>query len=434
MNQDATPAVGADIQPFWERLPSFFLLPLAIDKLLVLLALALGSLVAFVLPVPGPLGAVIVEVVIWLTAWRHSFRTMELMAHGHLDAEAQANKILADPDRKNLPWKMAGLLVSWSLIITLVGRFSPALGVLGSLFVSAAVPAMVMQLCASNSFGESMSPGRWWHFMREIGRPYALLFVFLFLLSNGAPQVLGLLMPLLGGALTLPIINFVLLYFNLVMFALMGYVMYQYHDALGLAVDVEPEAAVVAAPGIDARIAEHLAGGRMAEAVELATGIVRIEPDNWEAHERLHKLLLLAGMDFELQRHRRRFFALAMRLGRMPRALALYRELAVAGYPVELSAGDVLPLAKAADKEHDTKLAIELLRGFDKRFPAHPDIPAVLLFSASVASERLRKDDLARGLLQEILRRYPGHALAGEAARYLEVIDRLAAPKPTGAE
>jgi TolA-binding protein len=73
------------------------------------------------------------------------------------------------------------------------------------------------------------------------------------------------------------------------------------------------------------------------------------------------------------------------------------------------------------------------VRGFDKRFPGHVDIPAVYLFSAGVASERLRKDDLARSLLKEILRRYPGHELAGEAARYLEVIDRLAAPKPNGA-
>jgi outer membrane protein assembly factor BamD (BamD/ComL family) len=138
-------------------------------------------------------------------------------------------------------------------------------------------------------------------------------------------------------------------------------------------------------------------------------------------------------MASELQLHKKRFFALAMRLERMPRALALYRELAAAGDSVVLAAADVLPLAKAADKAHDTKLAIELVRGFDKRFPGHVDIPAVYLFSAGVASERLRKDDLARSLLKEILRRYPGHELAGEAARYLEVIDRLAAPKPNGA-
>lgn len=433
MKQRLPAAVDESIQPFWERLPSFFLLPLSVDKLLYLLLLSAGSLVAFVLPVPSPLDVVIVEGVIWLTAWRHSFRTMELMAHGHVDAEAQADIILDDPERVNLPWKMAGLLICWGLIVGIVSALSAFLGLLASLFVSAALPAMAMQLCDSNSFSDSMSPARWWHFMRRIGAPYAALFAFLFLLSNGAPQALSLLMPWLGGMMTLPIVNFVMLYFNLVMFALMGYVMYQYHDALGLAVDVEPETAAATPPTIDARIAEHIATGQMAAAVELAAGIVRAEPENWEAYERLHKLLQAAGMAPELQRHNQRFFALAMRLGRMPRALALYRELAAAGDPVVLAGADVLPLAKAADKAHDTKLAIELVRAFDKRFPGHPDIPAVYFFSASVASERLRKDDLARGLLQEILRRYPGHAVADEAARYLEVIDRLAAPKPKGA-
>lgn len=430
MNQRDTVAA---IQPFWERLPSFFLLPLSIDKLLTLVLLSLGSLVAFVLPVPSPLDFVIVEAVIWLTALRHSFRTMELMAHGHVDAEAQANQILDDPSRVNLPWKMIGLMICCGLAIGVVAALSSFLGTLVSLFVSAALPAMVMQLCASNSFSESLSPARWWHFMSRIGAPYAVLFLFLFMLSNGAPQALALLTPLLGGVLTLPIVNFVFLYFNLIVFALMGYVMYQYHERLGLAVDVEPEAPEASRePTIDERIAAHLAAGETTAAVELAEGIVRMEPENLAAYERLHKLLQATGMSDKLRLHNKRFFALAMRLGRAPRALQLYRDLAAAGEVTTLDAGDVLPLAKAADKAHDTKLAIELVRGFDKRFPGHADIPEVYFFSAQLASERLRKDDLARGLLKTIVSRYPEHALAGEATRYLAVIDRLAAAKATG--
>lgn len=422
----------ADIVPFWERLPSFFRLPFAVDKLLYLLLLSIGSLVAFVLPVPSPLDIIIVEGVIWLTAWRHSFRTMELMAHGHVDPEAQANMILDDPERVNLPWNMVGLLFCWGLVTAVVGSISPALGTLVSLFVSVAMPAMAMQLCASNDFSESMSPARWWHFIRSIGAPYLVLCLFLLLLTNGGPQALAMLLPLLGGWLTLPIVNFVMLYFNLIVFAMMGYVMYQYHDALGLAVDVEPAGEAEAEPGIDGKIAGLLAAGKIAEAVELAEDVARNERTNLAASERLHKLLQAAGMSEKLRQHRKRFFELALRLGSATRALALYRELAAAGEPPVLSAEQVLPLAQAADKERDTKLAIELVRAFDKRFPGHANIPDIYFFSARVASERLRKDDLARGMLQELLRRYPGHALAPEATRYLEVIDRLAAPKGAG--
>lgn len=431
-NAPQSPALSdrSIIVPFWERLPAFFLFPLSIDKLMFLLLLSAGSLLAFVLPVPSPLDFVIVEGVIWLTAWRHSFRTMDLMAHGHIEAEAQANIIRDDPLRKNLPWKMAGLLLCWGVITGFVGAISSFLGFFASLFVSAATPAMVMQLCASNNFSESMSPARWWHYMRRIGAPYFALFAFLFFLLNGAPQALRLLSPLLGGALALPIINFVLLYFNLIMFALMGYVMYQYHDALGLEVDVEPDtAAPSVTSGVDARIAELLATGNAIGAVELAEGIVRIEPENWDAYERLSKLLQLAGMTEKLKLHQQRFFALAMRLGRTSRALALYRDLALTGEPVVMDAGQILPLAQAAEKAHDAKLAVELVRGFAQRFPGHPDIPAVYFFSARLASERLHRDDVARGLLLEILRVFPNHELAPEASRYLAVMERMATPK-----
>lgn len=434
MNQRRTGApAAAAIQPFWERLPSFFLLPASVDKVLTLLLLSAGSLLAFVLPVPMALSFVIVEIVIWLTALRQAFRTMDLMAHGYVDAEAQANQILEDPSRVNLPWKMIGLLICCGLAIGVIESISSFLGTLASLFVSAAIPAILMQLCASNSFSESLSPARWWHFMSRIGLPYAVLFLFVFMLGNGAPQALALLTPLLGGVMTLPIINFVFLYFNLIVFALLGYVMYQYHEPLELAVDVEPEAPEAARePTIDERVAAHLAAGETAAAVELAEGIVRMEPENLAAYERLHKLLGATGLADKLRQHNKRFFALALRQGRAPRALQLYRELVAAGETMSLAAADVLPLARAADKSHDTPLAIELVRGFDKRFPGHAEIPEVYFFSAQLASERLRKDDLARGLLKTIVSRYPEHALAGEATRYLAVIDRLAAAKVAG--
>jgi hypothetical protein len=424
-------APAAAVVPFWERLPRFFLFPFALDKLAFLLLLSVGSLVAFVLPLPGPLAFVVVEGFIWLTAFRHAFRTMDLMAHGYIDAEAQSNVIRDDPARKNLPWKMAGLLLLWSAITGFVTAVSGFLGFFATLFVSAAIPAMTMQLCASNDFSESMSPARWWHYMRKIGPPYLALFVFLFLLMNGAPQALTRFIPLLGGPLTVPIVNFVLLYFNLIMFALMGYVMYQYHAALGLEVDVEPAAAEEKPPvnpeaGHDARVGALLAAGQSAEAVQFAEGLVRNFPEHWPAYERLHKLLAYLGLHDKLRPHQKRSFTLAMKLGRHANALALYRDLAAAGDPVTLLAPQVLPLAKAAERAHDITLALELVRGFRERFPGHPDIPGVQFFTARIASERLKNDAFAKDLLKELIEAYPKHELAAEAKRTIDVIDRLA--------
>jgi hypothetical protein len=420
------------IVPFWERLPRFFLFPLSTDKLAFLLLLSAGSLVAFVLPLPGPLAFVVVEGVIWVTAFRHAFRTMDLMAHGYIEPEAQANIIRDDPARRMLPWKMVGLLLLWAFIVGFIQAASAFLGFFASTFVSVAIPAMVMQLCASNDFSESMSPARWWHYMSRIGWSYLALVLFLFMLMNGAPQALALFIPVLGGPLAVPIVNFVLLYFNLIIFALMGYVMYQYHEPLGLEVDVKPGAVDDEKPAaanpeaeLDARVGALLAAGQADQAVEFCEGIVKQHMNHWPAYERMQKLLTYLGQTEKLRAHQKRSFTLAMKLGRLPNGLALYRELAAAGEAPTLVAPQVLPLATAAERAHDIKLALSLIKGFKERFPGHSDIPGVQFFSARVALERLRNETIAREELKALIDEHPKHELAAEAKRYLEVLDRM---------
>jgi tetratricopeptide (TPR) repeat protein len=425
------------IAPFWERLPRFFMFPLQMDKLAFLVLLAVASIIGFLVPLPGSLGIVVVEIAIWLAAFRHAFRTMDLMAHGHIEAGAQADIIRDDPARRNLPWKMAGLLLLWGVITGFVNAVSHFLGAVLSLFVSAAIPAMTMQLCASNNFTESMAPARWWHYMRTIGWPYLALCFFLFLLMNGAPQALALFIPLLGGAMALPIVNFVLLYFNLIMFALMGYVMYQYHRELGLEVDVAPAEAAPAEEKpklnpeaeLDARVGTLLAAGQIKGAVDFAENLVRKQPDHWPACERLLKLLTYLDMEEKLREHQKHCFTVAMKVGRYPTALSIYIELAAAEDPPKLLGHQVLPLAKAAERAYDFKLAIELVRDFETRFPGHPDIPAVVFFKGRVALERLHNEEIAREHFTEMLDRHYRHELAAEAKRYLQVLERMSPKK-----
>ena len=86
----------------------------------------------------------------------------------------------------------------------------------------------------------------------------------------------------------------------------------------------------------------------------------------------------------------------------------------------------LLRLAEAARRRREYAPALALVKGFDKRFPRHPEIPAVYLFAASVLSENLRQDASARQILGVLLARYPEHPVAGEAQQLATVIDKLA--------
>ncbi|HWU84695.1 MAG TPA: hypothetical protein VN028_05125, partial [Rhodocyclaceae bacterium] len=122
-----------------------------------------------------------------------------------------------------------------------------------------------------------------------------------------------------------------------------------------------------------------------------------------------------------------RLFALCLAQGQAARAVTLYQALRQGPDAIQLGADQILPLAKLASQQRDYQLALELVRGFDKRFPGHADIPGVYYFSAQLVSEQFRQNDMASRILESMLARFPDHALAGEARHYLEVLQRMAA-------
>ncbi|MDE2598953.1 MAG: hypothetical protein KGL40_04950 [Rhodocyclaceae bacterium] len=429
MNQAALQtARKPHIVPFWDRLPQFFLFPLRPANLFVLGALSLGSLLAFVLPVMSPVDILLAEAIIWITALRHAFRVMDLTSYGRITVEEQQASFESDPDRVNLPWKMIGLFMIWGVAIGFLEAFSETLGWFANLFFVVATPAIIMQLSASNSLSSSLNPGTWIGYMRAIGWPYLALCFFLFMLLMGAPIAFSMLLPLIGKKALLPSINFVCLYFNLIMFYMTGYVMYQYHNELGLPAMVhfeDEDDTAAESDSVEAMIAARLAAGQIDEAITIARNASREAPQSIVVQERLLTLLRTGGQPEKARQQGERLFGLCLSQGDAERALGLYKEFYTD--PAALAAEHILPLAKLASRQRDYALALVLVRGFDKRFPGHADIPGVYYFSAQLISEQFRQNSTALRILEVLLARFPEHPLAGDARQYLEVLRRMTA-------
>jgi outer membrane protein assembly factor BamD (BamD/ComL family) len=94
--------------------------------------------------------------------------------------------------------------------------------------------------------------------------------------------------------------------------------------------------------------------------------------------------------------------------------------------------GQLLGLAEAARRRREFPQALALLKGFDKRFPRHAEIPAVYLFAARVLCENLRQDAAARQILTVLRERYPEHPASAEAQQLLAVLDKLLAAPAAG--
>lgn len=404
------------------------MLPLHLDIFLVLLALSFASLLAHLLPLPLPLSVAVAEGLIWLTALRHAFNVMEAISQGLLTAE-QRQMSMVQPERKNLPWKLLAIMIAWGILTGLVAQISPTLGQAVSLFFSVCLPASIMALSVSNSFFQGANPGAWIWIIRQVGKPYLALCFFLLLLSGGGAIALPLLAPLLGTWLTLPLLNFVFLYFNLIIFGMMGYVLYQYHQELGLNIVVPAAKNASGGRGgppadpIGDQVAARIADGDLQGALDVAYEQQRLEIDNIPAQERYHRLLLLAEKKDRAINHGQRYLSSLLHLGHEQAAVELFRrlqELDPEFFPE--ASGNALPLAEAAFRARQAKMVIGLVRRLEEKVPRHEDIPVARFLLARTMSELLRKDSLAIDTLERLSKRFPDHEIITEAQTYLRVL------------
>lgn len=429
MAHSAVPTEAPDITPFWQRLPRFFRYPLHWEPLLYMGLLAAATLLGFILPIPTPFDHILVHLGVWLAFIRYAYKTLDQTAQGLLTPEQ--HRTHDDPERSNLPYKQFAIFIVVGFVLGLAEAGGGLLFGAALIFSVLALPASAMILAITRSFWAGLNPFAAIGMMRVIGLPYLGLCAFLFLLS-ASQQVLQMgLLPRLPGWLLLPALNFVAMYFTLIMFNMMGYVVYQYHHLLGVQVSTsaggKPEAA-----GSDA-IGRLVGEGRIDEALEIAYEAQRVASDDVAAHGRYHKLLALAGRDERLLSHGRRYLDLLLQKGQGDEALALYRLLQArdAAFAPEQPA-QLLRLAEAARRQRDFPQALALVKGFDKRFPRHADIPSVYLFAARVLCENLRQDASARQLLTVLLARYPEHPTNVEARQLLAVLDKLAGATAAG--
>jgi hypothetical protein len=404
-------------RPFWHQINTFFAFPLQPKPLMYSVLLALSSLLfKLIFFVPDALGILIVEIGILLAASRYGFKVTALGSRGIYKAEDYPSEL--DPDWKNLPWKLFAILIAQSIAVGWLQRLNPLLGTLAWLAMCFLLPATQIVLVQTCSFTETLNPANAWNAVRTIGWPYLLLCLFLFLLSQGTFIALGMLVPIFKGWILLPIVNWLLIYFSWVMASLLGYAMYQHHEAFGI--DLLPGGGEhgaarerrtpeqMAQQETDAQVAQLLTDGDLAGALGVAYEEQRTRPDDLAAQRRYHRVLLRANKPASLVDHAQRFIPLLLRRGQTSEALQVHkacREQDTAFATTD--AATALALAQAEWRAGDARAALALIAGFDKRFRGHEAIPQAYELAARALVQGLGRPDMARQILKTLESRYP---------------------------
>jgi hypothetical protein len=406
--------------PFWHRLNSFFAFPFQMRPLAYGLLLSFCSLFFdAIFFLPDALALFVIEVGIMLAASRYGFKIIALGARGIRDS-ADFGRESSD-DWTYLPWKLFAITMVQAFLIGWLAWYAPILGTVGLFVMSFTFPAAVIVLVQSASFFQAMNPGNVMDAMRIIGWPYALLCFFLFLLSTGAQVALSMLLPMFDGRIALPVINFAFIYFGWVMASLLGYVMFQHHDAFGF--DAVPGSELgdgatvdrrtpeqIAAQRMDAEVAQLITEGDLAAALGSAYEAQRTAAsDDLAAQRRYHRVLaLMPDKKDTMLDQARRFIPLLMRRDLASEALKVFKACKEKDKAFALDdAVMVIAMARAEWRNGDAHATLALLSGFDKRFRGNEAIPQAYELAARALVQGLGRADMAQPILTTMESRYP---------------------------
>jgi hypothetical protein len=312
--------------------------------------------------------------------------------------------------------------------------------------LSLMLPSAMIVIALDDAFFRSLNLLNVVDHVQRMGAAFFVLWAFFLLIVGSRQVVLGL-----GagwpGVVRLPLELGLGTYLGLVLCALMGYVLYQFHQEMHLDVQIDFDAHRRAggAEGIARAGSAHkalreadlkdplerklqplVAEGRFEEAIAELKDQMRYARHDPALNTRLHQLYLLQGDDAATLAHGQQWLVALARAAQGKEALAAWRKLRTLDPQFEIREADaVLPIATAASRQGEHDVALGLVRGFDKRFPGHADLPGVAFLGARLLSEHGRQHGKAAQLLRALLARYPDHAIAAEARTYLTVLERM---------
>jgi hypothetical protein len=316
------------------------------------------------------------------------------------------------------------------------------------ILLSLMLPSATLVIALEDAFFKALNPAFVLHFMRAMGSAYFVLWAF-FLAIAGARQVVLTVGEHWWPVLRLPVEMGLSTYLALVLCALLGYTLYQFHQELHLDVEVDFDthrkaggAEAIARAGsaraalrasdpqdpLERKLQALLADDRVQDAIDALKDGMRYAKLDPALNTRLHGLYVRLGDRAATLAHGHQWLTALTQAGAAKESLAALRAVRKldAGFTVEDS-NAILPLANIAARQGENELAAALLRGFDKRFPQHRDTPGVVYLAAKLMSEHARQHEKAIHLLQALLKNFPDHAVADEARTYLAVLQRMLA-------
>ncbi len=405
---NSAPHAAMSPEPFWQRIPAIILYPLRGAALVTLVMLAILA-IARVIPFIGFL----VGLAMWLAAYKYAFEILRRSADGDMEPP----EVILTVD-SGVVWRFLVLqIVLGALVLALILTKSKLLVFGGIALLVFLQPALTMTLAMTGSLSSALNPATAFSIVGRVGWPYLAVVGLLFVIQVSAVTAgawLGHVMPSFAANWLATVLGFWGLFSA---FHLMGYLIYQAHDALGyepasLQADAMRPIGAVAGEAVIAQAEPLIREGRMAEAIALLRTEVRTRAVSTEVHELYRRLLQKAGDVHAVQEHARQFLHQLMMEKQDRKALGLLRE----GLDTDPAFVPLLPehgtrLAEQARLGGQAQLAVDALHALFNAHPGDASSAQWGLTAAMILLERFHRGAEAKVLLERARTRTSDPAL-----------------------
>ena len=432
------------ITPFWSRFREFFTYPGYPGPLLLIVALT--AIIFLIGQVPAAWN-VIFDIVIWrieliyfflfpfiVLFLNYAYNVLNDTAHGYLKpVEVTTERVFGN---SAIVFELLVLLLFLELFEVVARDFLGEPGYhTASIFTSLVTPAIIMVLAIDKQFLKAINPVTVISLIARIGMPYFIMFVLFYLLAIAQGYLMDILLQYIDQSYSLAAYAFVTMYFYLIMFNMMGYILYQHHGALGFSIDVEMHNqedenqfdTVNVSP--EMRAVEILIHeGQTDQALKELQEMVKKNPSNTDARDRILKLSRLVG-NTELHAVQAQLYMSYLsdenQIGQAALVFQSCYEYDKTLKPTK--ATERLEMAKYFRKKSKYKLTTAVLNDLHRDFPSFDGIPKAYLIVAQVLCEQFNEDERAQLILEFVIKNYRSHPLAAEVEKYMEVVKGLSA-------
>jgi hypothetical protein len=404
--------------PFSQRLLDGLRYPLHNAALTSIIVIALTHYLGLL-----PMVGWAMDLIAWAAIYAYAFECLRRTADGYADPP----ELVMETDPR-IAWALIVLQVLGIFLALIAPILLGAPGLVLSVLLALALPAATMSLAYDGNLGLALNPMTWIEVMGRFGAPYFVLTGICLLTATLQWFARGALDGMLPRLLALPVSYFIANYATVLNFHLMGSLIHQHSERLGL----EPGSLKQTREmGYDAdemllEDARTVESRDLAAATDLLTERLRGHGAPPSVHSEYRRLLRLGGRHPELLVHGQIWIAALVASGDLRRALGVAQECIDLDPDFLPDAPDTAgPLAERATQAGMPRLALKLSYGYLCAWPVDIEAPRFGLIAVRTLIELDESAD-ARRLLGRIEETWPDHPLRYE----MERLDRLLREAP----